>query len=310
MKSPRWHILIAMAATLLAAHAVRAADDSLYREQALAYHPVAYFALDESAPDQPAANLATNPAAPPAARYLRLDPLALGQPGPRAADRNQTGWTGFSRLNSCLTLDGTAAAPVLEIPAAPALDIAAGNPDAFTITLWIKGEPNQQPGATILWRPALDTNAQMALTVGERGLLHFRSDRDDGLTRSLPPPGWDLTQAFLNNSWQHVALVLRTDGMHGGFNGLLELYVNGQRAWYGYTHNQGHTSVAPSPWPIVIGATPVGTNAADSATLPFRGQIDELAFYNKALYSTQIAALYDSARRAPEPSVIILGALP
>jgi hypothetical protein len=305
----RWPLRLVLGGILCGGPALALAE-GLYRAQSMAFAPVAYFGLDETSPQTPPADLAHPPpeALGEPASYQNFRPENLGVAGPCPHDRGTSGWTGFSRTNSAARFPGVGSPPpLLVIPPRPELDFARGAPDAFTITLWVRGSPTVNTNATILYRAGGQTNVQVSLTVGERGLLHVRCDRDDGLPRTLPPWGWDLPVGFLNGDWQHVAIVLTSEGKRGGNNGLLLFYVNARRVWYAFTHNQGHTSVIESQAPFILGGIPPGTPPGTAAPEPFQGEIDELAFYNRALSEDNVRLLFDAAQKPPEPTVIILG---
>jgi len=92
----------------------------------------------------------------------------------------------------------------------------------------------------------------------------------------------NLTQSWLANTWQHLAVTC--DGSN------VAVYRNGQNIGSG---NVGTGNIGPGMTfaPFQWGGNPSGGGQ------PFQGYQDDLIVYNRALSSADVAALYDQARR-------------
>ena len=192
---------------------------------------------------------------------------------PRAGDS-------FGRAGGGWSFDGT---NHLETPHAPELD-----PEQLTLALWVyvpalppatrynpwiigKNANEWAPGAYGLW---LDRGAPVGLLNigGGRENAHLVSTRTPG--RARPGAGEVLT----TEAWHHLALTY--DGQ------TLRLYVDGRERDAAPIGKRR----APGNLPLVIGRRP--DNSGDG--YHFRGVVDEVRLYSRALAAEEVRALWQS----------------
>ncbi len=171
----------------------------------------------------------------------------------------------------------------IEIPHSKDLDFDIGQP--FTISIWIKPEFNDEPtnGADILskWNSAhLDTAFSYSIRIrgelsDDPGIMIFsRFDRDDCNHNS----GFVGENAVSFGEWHNV--IIQHDG-----NETLSLFING--VFEASTTDISECSLL-SESNILIGHRSI-TNQASKK--PYKGGIDELRFYNRAINQFEIDSL-------------------
>lgn len=167
---------------------------------------------------------------------------------------------------------GTFANGHIRIPDSAAFDLGTGN---YTLEFWF----NSSSAA----RGDIFTNKGGGVDVG----VHYASQGagtaslyHNGFISTTPP-------VLATNNWYHVAMVRSGTGANQTV-----IYVNGIPASYG-TSGQNWNNVNSD---LVIGSN--HNNNLPNLTIPFQGQIDEFAIYNKALTQHQIrqhiVAAFDS----------------
>jgi hypothetical protein len=165
-------------------------------------------------------------------------------------------WTANGRFGSALSFNGTDA--WLTIADAPSLDLTTG----MTVEAWVN--PSSDTGTrTVALKETAGgfAYALYSAVTGQRpvGYVHTRKD--------LSAPG---SSAVPLNTWTHLAMT---------FNGTsLRLYVNGALV---RTQNTNDSAIISSP-----GALRIGGNAVFGEY--FRGIIDEVRIYNRALAPSEI----------------------
>ncbi len=133
------------------------------------------------------------------------------------------------------------------------------NGNTMTITAWIKPQGDQSDWAGIVLTRGGNTTA--GLHFGENNELHYMWDNQNWWwnTGLYPPLG----------EWSHIAMVIEPDRA--------TLYLNGVPATLSTNH-----AIEPFDSPIVIGRDPNYNNRY------FKGLIDEVSVYDKALSQDQL----------------------
>jgi hypothetical protein len=183
----------------------------------------------------------------------------------------------FNNANYCYHFDKGAN---IEVPYSTAI-----NPQAITISLWIKMEEQANNDYII----ALNRWNGWKLNLQDANFLFFTvkctyNGADAYYDRDSNP------QAVSADTWTHVAITFS--------NGFMNFYVNGElkKAW----DNTPGTPVAVDNINLSIGSDlPTGTYSPDD-TSPyyvnwggyFKGNIDDIRFYNIALTEVQVGSIY------------------
>ena len=159
---------------------------------------------------------------------------------------------------------------------------------ALTLALWVRSEPAKAPFRTIMY-----TRNE---SEGYRNSNHLRMTDDNkfDFVMTGEDRGEDVTIDVLSNpvavnQWNHVVV-----SYSGG--GELKLYVNGRlEASRNLTAN---IQTLPSDIFWCIGSGPLGFNSiAESSNdiAPFKGCIDEVSLYNRAITAEEVRMLYKAA---------------
>jgi hypothetical protein len=148
----------------------------------------------------------------------------------------------------------------------PALNL---NSNTLTFTAWVKRTGDQADWSGIIFSRAGNTCA--GLVVGENNDLHYHWDGDF----------WYLSTglALPDNQWALAALVVEPEQatLYLGSGGSLSFWVN--RTW----HNPEEFD----------GSTMIGLDAYSSSRR-FKGGIDDVGIWNRALSPVEIRAIYDA----------------
>jgi len=227
-----------------------------YEGNTLALAPSAYFRLEESAPATSGLNLGSAGAA---VNGTSSGNLTLAANGPRPAD-----FTGFPADNKATTFAGG----YLQVPYHPDL-----NPAFFTVECWAR-----VTGGTSTLRAAISNRNQLnSLSAGY--LLYAGGDnRWQFWTGSGPTNTWEPVVApadLVLNEWTHVTATY--DGT------AKKLYLNGALVASRTSSSFNRNTVQG----LRIGA---GINESTTSGFPFRGSLDEVAIYPRALTAAEIAA--------------------
>lgn len=185
-------------------------------------------------------------------------------------DPNHNSSSNFKNVGSFDGIDG-----YVRVRDNDSLDVGTGD---FTIAFWVKPE-NLIANQYILAKGGVDSGCP---TGGARGYglritstgkvqlkLSTASDQGCYTLDSLTSP--------LAREWNHVAAVADRDG-----NGTI--YLNGQDNTP--TLLSGHSNTLNNTGDFYIGSR-------DSATAPYKGKIDDVRIYNKALSPQEVTALYN-----------------
>jgi hypothetical protein len=237
---------------------VATAPATAYQQVILTDAPAGYWRFDEVDPATPiAANLGTLGAAANGSYYY---PATVGSVGPRPSDFN-----GFESGNTGVAFDGTGGSVTI-----PALNM---DTDTITITAWIKRNGDQVGDAAIVMTDSAKTIAGLKIDQSEQELSYtWNGNTADSSFRSY--------LGIPDNTWVFTALVIKPD------SALLALQDGS--AWTTTINYVAHDSL---PFEDV---TLIGTNSAKS-DLIFKGSIDEVAIFNRALSVGELFTEYASA---------------
>ncbi|MDA1234687.1 MAG: DUF1592 domain-containing protein [Acidobacteria bacterium] len=183
-----------------------------------------------------------------------------------------------SPFGKALSLDGEDDSVV--VPHQEQMNVGAGD---FTVSAWI--HPTQLRGAGIVVAGAFDQNAGWRLsTSGGRGGLELATVGPDKKTNGSVRSPRGVIRA---RAWQHVAAVVRRD------KGEAKLYVNG------YPVAVGEVGAANLDNPVDFHIGRV------SYTSFFRGQIDEVRVYKRALEDAELQAVLQPGRSLALPPPVL-----
>jgi hypothetical protein len=256
----------ALSANQIAAHYSAAKTNGAgYASLILADKPIGYWRLGE--PGNPSAanlgSLGTN------ANGYYIYSANPGQDGPQPPD-----YPGFEGDNRACGLDGTDGFVDL-----PALDL---NTNAVTMTAWILADAIQTNNAGIVFCRAGTTVAGLKFDVNDPNGLSYNWNNDDAaynFKSSLAVPVFQ---------WCFVALIVQPD------QATLCLQDG--------TRFSTAINYAVHPDQAFEGDTLIGTDIQDS-TLTFKGIIDEVAIFNRALSVGEVYSEYASAVGGLKPSL-------
>ncbi|MES2469175.1 MAG: lamin tail domain-containing protein [Verrucomicrobiota bacterium] len=241
---------------------------SSYDGNTLALDPAGYYRLEEGGVPLTAVNLGS---AGSAANGSSTGSITAAVSGPRPAD-----YAGMAADNKATDFSGG----YLQVPWHPDL-----NPARFTVECWAR-----VTGGSNTFRAAVSNrNDQNSLTYGF--ILYAAGDnRWQFWTGSGATGAWEPVVApspLILNEWTHVV---------GTYDGTTKrLYLNGtevaSRASTAFNRNtvQG----------LRIGA---GANESPTAGFPFRGNLDEVAIYPRALTSAEISARWNLGENNTVPA--------
>ncbi|MCX6876245.1 MAG: putative Ig domain-containing protein [Verrucomicrobia bacterium] len=164
----------------------------------------------------------------------------------------------------------------IQVPSSANLNLVSGQ--GWTLEGWIKPEDtstrfiahkgSQTSGGDQYWQVYLNGNA-----------LRFEMVSNAGYDSVIS------STTMVTGQWQHFAVVV--DNMGGPISGY-HLYLNGTDAGTSYTHDGASSGTVNNTEPLRIGAV----NAYGSLSDFLKGQLDELAIYNRALSANEIAAIH------------------
>ena len=206
-----------------------------------------------------------------------FDGTAAGTPGRAELAGRLEGDALFvdSPFGKAVSLDGYGDSVV--IPRHDAMNVGQGD---FTVAAWIRPRQLRRAGIVALggyeW-----THGWILDMPSDKGALRIETTGPDTLSNGTvsSPPG-----VILDDAWQHVAAVVRRR------NNETRLYVNG------YPVAKGKIGAANLDNPrlnLHLGRVP---NAQE-----FRGELDELRIYRRALDEAELQALVEPGRRFAQP---------
>lgn len=159
------------------------------------------------------------------------------------------------------------------------LDMGNSN---FTLSAWIKGDPSMQN-----WGRILDKGYFTAYTFGRQGLsnrvgFEYLHSGSQGNTFST-------TSNVIDNTWHHVALVrngntatIFSDGVGENSEMISTAFQNNSLDLY------------------------IGYNPGEGTRGYWKGVLDDIAIYNRALSTEEVGELFNATNPIPEPSTLIL----
>jgi hypothetical protein len=154
----------------------------------------------------------------------------------------------------------------VSVPDDPALDIA----DAITVAAWVNPEASDQASAAIVDKDHEEAySLAMWGGIADPETTDIRAFINDSarITDRMVPMGMDV--------WSHIAFTFRTD------TGRTRLYFNGVKVDSGLLAGP----IGNSPQDLKIGYGP-GSGG-------YKGAIDEVAIFSRALTQDEVAELYD-----------------
>jgi hypothetical protein len=175
----------------------------------------------------------------------------------------------FNADTNALAVD-LVAIPDVGIPAPPVLDFYSSQ--AMTVAAWVKGTLPQTNGGAIIAKGNGGGGEQFAMDMNGTTYRFYVRDTNGASTVLTTPVG-------PNGAWQHLAATFDAT------NGIMDFYVNGQLV---------NVTVAPFSLNTNSHEVSIGNrqSAAAAYNLPFSGAIDDMRLFNRALTSTDVAALY------------------
>ncbi len=168
--------------------------------------------------------------------------------------------------------------------------ISLSAPTSFTVSAWIKTTDNGGISKGVIGSASTSLSSGLNFTI-------YSGEITFGVVTSWPTSRIITTNANVNDgNWHHVVGTYDSEGDASG--NTLYLYIDGTQVGSN-TGNRG--GYAFDNYPLFIGARGEGTNASGY----FNGQIDEVAIFNRALNTTEIAALYGGTSPNIYPSNLI-----
>ncbi len=159
----------------------------------------------------------------------------------------------------------------VRVPDSPALSPTA----AISVELWVKGTAPTGLSYLLAKGPANGGNASYAFYTLTGG-LQFYVSAASGLTLSADAGG-----SIWNNAWHHVV------GVYDGAS--VQLYVDGVQVGTGSAANGALQYNASAFTPdLFVGTYALVPGVYPSGNLPFKGQLDEIGVFNRALTPTEI----------------------
>jgi hypothetical protein len=276
---PGSHLVLGTNVLAVEVHQARATV--AYPQAVLNSSPVGYWRLGETA--SPIMDSASAAAAPQSgAQNGVLAGVAatnLAQAGPRPGDvmSNQV-LAGFELNNLAPRFAGTndGGNDVVTITDPGVFNFTSNR--TLSLEAWVNGAPAQESGAAIVSKGYGGGGEQYSLDV-QGG--HFRFYVRDNTASH--PSTVALSSNAPNYTWQHVVAVYDQAASR------MQLWVNNALAASGTTK----TSLLDTSDPISIGSRK--STLSSGYDLNFDGRIDEVAVYNRALTTSEIAAHFNAA---------------
>jgi hypothetical protein len=159
-----------------------------------------------------------------------------------------------------------------------------GTPDRFSISAWVK--TTNAVGQTIVAKQGAGTPYGWQLALDSSGRVFFEMVYTSAPSALLSVTS---TQAIKDGAWHHVVSTWNGNASPG-YTGA-KLYIDGAlQTLASFTDTLGTNNVA-STASLAIGCRNTGSD-----TMPFVGNIDEVAIYNKVLTASEVTWLYNSGR--------------
>jgi hypothetical protein len=179
--------------------------------------------------------------------------------------------TAAGKVGQAFTFDGVNDS--MNVPMSTSLQLSS----AVTIEFWMKGDPSNNLATCC---QGLVTTDMYGIEIAGSG-VHFGVSTDNGATTPFPSSG---QVSISTNQWHHIA------GTYDGST--IALYVDGVLA-----ASSSHSGALSSNSGFLsIGSEDGRTGACPSCvgTRYFKGLLDEVGIYGRALSSSEIQSLYDA----------------
>lgn len=241
-----------------------AAPPKAYSQVIQADSPAGYWRFNEPA-DPTAANLGTLGSAGNGSYAYNAAP---GQAGPRPP-----GYPGFESGNDAVSFDATGNGGYVTVPA---LNL---DTNTVTITGWVDASGSQPAGGGIILNRS-DSTMIGGITVDVAGGLALSYNwNNDPATFN-----WASTINMADSDWTYVALVIRPNQAE-----LYSVFGTNFATWTGATNFVSHQASS------FAGPTLFGADLGPTTNLFFKGQIDEVAIFNRSLSAGELYTEYSSA---------------
>jgi hypothetical protein len=182
-----------------------------------------------------------------------------------------------------LYFDGTASYGYVTAPNADSLNFNSSL--AFSISVWVKGTPQQVQDAGIV-NKGVAQYEEYCVDASLNGYRFYVRNSSDAYTMVQ-------SGVFPNNSWDHVV------GVFDYSKSLMKIYVNGISRASAYPPS----TLYPTAEPLAIGNRKnIGSSSYD---MPFHGAIDNVRIYNRALTESEVRLLYQNPIGSPVYPMLI-----
>lgn len=236
---------------------------------------------------------------------------SLGNAGPRPSD----GFFGFSNTNNAIGFTGTTT-QLLQMANAASFH----GQQALTLTMWFNiptgsatqmyygGLSDSTFAASGRYGFGFNSNTNIRgfirvrdAEVGPPAVLELTTDSgQNGVQSSIAPAN------YRNGDWHFLALTMGDNGL----NKEMKIYVDGTLKFTGSIANGAGEGLSARVTSDATGVLAFGRDLGDNGDpvgRSFIGRMDEIAFIGRALSSTDIQELYQSAfTPVPEPSSMLL----
>lgn len=262
----------ALSPARIAAHyqaGTNASPATPYSQVIQADAPAGYWRFNEPG-DPPAANLGTLGSAGTGSYTYDATPGVAGPAPPP--------YPGFEAANKAVSFDGLGG-----YVSVPALNL---NTNTVTITGWINAAGSQNPGVGIILNRAGQTVAGITVDIGGGLALSYNWNGDPSTFN------WASGVSAADSDWTYVALVIQPDQA-----GLFSAMGTNITSWIGATNPVSHVSQA------FEGPTLFGADFQATTNLFFKGMIDEVAVFDRALNVGELYSQYGAAVGGVGPQI-------
>ena len=149
---------------------------------------------------------------------------------------------------------------------------------AFSLEAWVNGSAVQESGACIIAKGYGGGGEQYAIDVYSGKFRFYVRDNTSSHTATAAASG-----IGPDGTWQHVA------GVFNQASNIMQLYVNGSQV----ASATPPTTLLDTAHEVSLGSRK--GNSTSGYTLNFDGRLDEVAIYNRALTTNEIAAHFNAA---------------
>jgi len=221
-----------------------------------------------------------------AAAWYRAENNGVDSAGPNFATASGGATYTSGKAGQAFSFDGVNDS--VNAPMSASLQLTTG----ATVEFWMKGDPSNSLTSCCQGLVATD---MYAVEIASGG-IHFGLSTDNGVTQPFPSSG---VVAISTNQWHHIA------GTYDGAT--IALYIDGVLA-----ASSAHTgTISSNSGFLSIGSEDgrTGTCPACVGTRYYKGLIDEVTVYNRALTATEIQTVFGAGTfgkcyvAAPAPAI-------